>query len=115
MKGKDLKEVIAAGSTKLSSLPVGGGSAAPAAAAATTAAPAKEEAKEEKGKEKKKEEEPKEEEKKQIWDLDFSIGRFAFQLLKKDSCGNNSFQFISDISLQIKLISLGYPLFWSLD
>jgi large subunit ribosomal protein LP2 len=60
LKGKDLKEVIAAGATKLASLPVGGGSA-PAASSAPAAAPAKEEKAEEK-KGGKKKEEPKEEE-----------------------------------------------------
>merc|ERR1719361_2290211 len=45
LAGKDLEEVIAAGTTKLGSVPSGGGAAAPAAAAA--APPPKEESEEE--------------------------------------------------------------------
>ncbi|KAM0751150.1 ribosomal protein 60S [Meredithblackwellia eburnea MCA 4105] len=54
LNGKDINELIAAGSAKLASVPSGGGSAAPAAAAggAAPAAAAAEEKKEEKAEEK---------------------------------------------------------------
>ncbi|KAJ3217406.1 60S acidic ribosomal protein P2 [Dinochytrium kinnereticum] len=57
LDGKDIQQVIAEGSSKLSSLPAGGGAAAPAAAAAAGgAAPAaKAEAKKEEKKEEKEE------------------------------------------------------------
>ncbi|KAK8797064.1 hypothetical protein WA158_004274 [Blastocystis sp. Blastoise] len=47
LEGKNLEELIAAGSEKLASVPSGAAAAAPAAGAASAAAPAEEEKKEE--------------------------------------------------------------------
>jgi len=68
LKGKKIEDVIAEGSKKLVSLPVG--NAAPAAAVSSNAA-AKDDKKEEKKEDKKKKEEPKEEE-----DEDMGFGLF---------------------------------------
>lgn len=67
LKGKDLAQVIAAGSTKLASVPSGGGGAPAAAAGAPAAAESK---KEDKKEDKKKKEESEEE------DDDMGFGLF---------------------------------------